>query len=146
MKLRWSRSSRLLKRVAFLVKIWIHESVYHCFFSYLALFMFAVCKLRLVNCWFVCKYSKCAFFRNGNFSLLSISIPNNLTDNSLADTTPFIFNTGLLRSFSELMIIDWNLYRLTIMLFVLNQFIAVLHFYFLQILCSLLRSLQVQLL
>ena len=61
------------------------------------------------------------------FSLLSISIPNNLTDDSIVNSTPFIFNTDLLRSFLELIIIDWNLFRFTILLFVLNQFITVSH-------------------
>ena len=61
-----------------------------------------------------------------NFEILmSISIPNNLTDDSIVDFTPFIFNTDLLRSFLEHMIIDLNLFGFIIMLFVLNQFIAV---------------------
>ena len=63
------------------------------------------------------------------FSLLSISIPNNLIDDSMVNFTPFIFNTDLLRPFLELIIIDWNLSGFPIMLFVLNQFIAVSHYF-----------------
>ena len=38
-----------------------------------------------------------------------------------------MFNTDLLKSFLEFVIIDWNLSVFTIILFVLNQFIAVSH-------------------
>ena len=61
------------------------------------------------------------------FSLLSISIPNNFTDDSMINSTPFVFNKDLIRSFLELIVNDWNLYGFAIMLFVLNQFIAVSH-------------------
>ena len=63
------------------------------------------------------------------FSLLSISIPNNLTHDFLVNSMPFLFNTDLLRPFLELIIIDWNLSGFTIILFVLNQFIAVSHYF-----------------
>ena len=59
------------------------------------------------------------------FSLLSISISNNLTDYFTGNSTPFIFNTDFLRSFLELIIIDWNRPGFIIILFLLNQFIAV---------------------
>ena len=36
------------------------------------------------------------------FSLLSISVPNNLTYDSMVSSTPFTFYTDLLRSFLEL--------------------------------------------
>ena len=55
------------------------------------------------------------------FSLLSVSVLNNLTD----DSTPFIFHTDLLGSFLEPIIIDGNLCGFSTILFVLNQFIAV---------------------
>ena len=54
-------------------------------------------------------------------------MPNNLTDDFIVNSTPLIFNTDLLRSFLELITIDWNLSGFTIILFVLNQFIAVSH-------------------
>ena len=132
----------------------MHESIYYCFF-----FFMSQKYLQLANCisliaGFFCKYWKCVFQK---FSVLSISIPNNLTDDSMVNSTPFIFNTDLLRSFLELIIIDWNLFGFTIMLFVLNQFIAVSHsfvkflkvlsnLYCPHILCCHLQNLQVQLL
>ena len=51
------------------------------------------------------------------FSLLSVSIPNNLTDDSMVNSTPFIFDSDLLRSFLELKIIDWNLSGFAIVCF-----------------------------
>ena len=45
----------------------------------------------------------------------------------MVNSTPFILIQDLLRYFLELMIIDQNLSEFTIMLFILNQFIPVLH-------------------
>ena len=65
--------------------------------------------------------------RFSKFSLLSISMPNSLTDDTMVNSTPFIFNKDLFKSFLELMIIDSNLSGFTIMLSVLNQYIVVSH-------------------
>ena len=85
--------------------------------------MFAVCKLHLVDCWLVCKYWKCVFQSSVYYQFLYLII----LQMSIVNSTPFIFNTDSLMSFSRLMIIDWNLSGFTIMLFGLNQFIAVSH-------------------
>ena len=45
----------------------------------------------------------------------------------MVNSTLFILNTGLLKYFLELIVIDWNLSGFIIMLFVLNQFMPVLH-------------------
>ena len=61
------------------------------------------------------------------FNFLSTYVPNNLTDDSMVNSRPFIFNTDLLRHFLELINIYSNLSGLTIILFVLNQYTAVSH-------------------
>ena len=86
--------------------------------------MFRVCKLNLVDSWLFCKCWKYVFQR---FSLLSISISNNLADDSMVNSSPLIFNTDLFRFFLEFMIIYWNLSGFTIMSFLFNQFSAVSH-------------------
>ena len=53
-----------------------------------------------------------------------------MTDDFMVNSMPFMFSTDLLRSFLELIIIDWNLSKFTTMLFGLNQFIPLSHSFY----------------
>ena len=105
------------------IKIWMRDSTYCFFFSLCPINVYS---MQIAFSWLVAflQILKMCFSK---FSFLSVSIPNDLTDDSLVNSTPFIFNTDWVRSFLELIIIDWNLSGFTIMLFVLNQYIAVSH-------------------
>ena len=107
--------------------------------KYLLLLLFSLCPINVsslqISFSWLLSFLQILEICFSKFSLLSISVPNNLTDNSIVNSTPFIFNTDLRRSLLEL--IEnynnynynnyWNLSEFTIILFVLNQFIAVSH-------------------